>query len=116
MTFKASIDNCFKKYATFRGRASRSEFWWWMLFMCIVCGGLFMTAFICGYNRLTDKIFVAFLLISDLIFFLIIFIPTLAVLVRRYHDTDHSGWWLLCPIYYFVLLVTPGDPDENKYG
>ncbi|MDO5761980.1 MAG: DUF805 domain-containing protein [Bacteroidales bacterium] len=94
MTFGESIKTCFSKYATFEGRATRSEYWWFWL-LC----------FVCGYIP-----FVGWL------FSLAALIPIIAAGVRRLHDTDHCGWWLLCPIYNLVLLATAGDKVPNKYG
>jgi uncharacterized membrane protein YhaH (DUF805 family) len=50
------------------------------------------------------------------IYQLAVFLPSLAVGVRRMHDTEHSGWWLLVPIVNLVFAVTPGTTGENKFG
>jgi uncharacterized membrane protein YhaH (DUF805 family) len=50
------------------------------------------------------------------IYGLAILVPTLAVGVRRMHDTDHSGWWLMFPIVNLVLAVRKGDRSANRYG
>lgn len=47
---------------------------------------------------------------------LVLLLPGLAVAVRRCHDTNHSGWWVLCPIYNIVLMCYAGDPVANDYG
>lgn len=94
MTLTNSIQTCFSKYATFEGRASRSEYWWFWL-----C--LFILSFVPGL---------------DVVVAIVTFIPCIAVGVRRLHDTNHSGWWLLCPIYNIVLLATKGDDTFNEYG
>lgn len=86
MTFVESIQTCFRKYATFSGRASRSEFWWWVLFG--ILGGL-VTSIIPFINA---------------IFSIALIIPNLAVTARRLHDTDRSGWWMLAP-YGFMALA-----------
>jgi uncharacterized membrane protein YhaH (DUF805 family) len=85
MTFLESINTCFSKYATFDGTASRSEYWWFVLF-------LFLGAFVCGI--LSHKLQLAFNLLTLL--------PSIAVAARRLHDTDRSGWWQLL---YFVPLI-----------
>lgn len=94
MSITDSIQTCFKKYATFEGRASRSEYWWFWL--CV-----FILSFVPGL---------------DIIVGLVTLIPIIAAGVRRLHDTNHSGWWLLFPIYNIVLLATEGDRMSNDYG
>ncbi|MGN1236492.1 MAG: DUF805 domain-containing protein [Bacteroidaceae bacterium] len=94
MTFGDSISTCFKKYATFSGRASRSEYWWFYLATFLVS----MIPFI-GYLASLGTA-----------------IPIIAAGVRRLHDTNHCGWWLLCPIYNLVLLASSGDMGSNEYG
>lgn len=94
MTFVDSIKTCFNKYATFEGRAKRSEFWWFWL-ACFVVGYVPVIGWIASLGAL---------------------IPIIAVGVRRLHDTNHCGWWLLCPIYNIVLLATIGDSGANDYG
>lgn len=107
MTLTQSISTCFKKYVTFSGRASRSEYWWWQLFVFIAT---FIIVFIVTLIDLQAGKAVGSIL--QLVFLL----PNLAVIVRRCHDTNHSGWWILCPIYNIVLLFIPSDPEENEYG
>ena len=107
MTLSQSISTCFKKYATFFGRASRSEYWWWQLFVFIVT---FVIVFIVTLmNEQAGKVVGKILQLAFLL-------PNLSVVVRRCHDTNHSGWWILCPIYNIVLLFIPSDPNENDYG
>ena len=106
MTFGKSISTCFSKYATFSGRASRSEYWWFCLFNFLVS----LVA-----NVIDLAIGLDFNIISFLIG-LILLLPGLGVAVRRCHDTNHSGWWLLCPIYNLVLMLVPSDEEANDYG
>lgn len=94
MDLTTSVKTCLSKYATFEGRAKRSEYWWFWL-----CGTLLSYVPFVG-------IIVAFGVI----------IPTVAAGVRRLHDTNHCGWWILCPIYNIVLLATDGDSGSNDYG
>lgn len=106
MSFTESIQTCFSKYAVFVGRASRAEFWWWYLFDFIV-------SFIAGFiDGLIGEEFIVFSLIVTLGLFL----PGLSVAVRRYHDTNHSGWWILCPIMNIIYLFYPSDLADNDYG
>lgn len=85
MTFVESVQTCFKKYAEFNGRASKSEYWWWILFVIV--------ASLAG-QMLGD---VAGGLVS-----LATLLPSIAVAARRLHDIDKSGWWQL--VYIIPLL------------
>lgn len=106
-----------RKYATFDGRAHRTEFWMFVLVNIIVSIGLNIVDAIIG----TDGALGAGLLSS--IYALAILIPTLAVAVRRLHDIGRSGWWLLIaliPIVGFIILIvwyaTKGERAANRYG
>ena len=123
MTFSAAVKTCFGKYADFSGRARPSEYWWWALFAVIV---QFIPYFL----------FVALLVGNEgsrsmatvvggvwLVIWLALIIPSLAVFLRRLHDTGRSGWfWLMGliplvgPIILVLFLVGAGDPGRNKYG
>ncbi|MBA0446642.1 DUF805 domain-containing protein [Stenotrophomonas maltophilia] len=109
-----------KRYTQFNGRASRSEFWWFQLFIAIVSIPLYVLGFIAGY---TDSQALALASTGlSVVMWLIFVLPTLAVTVRRLHDTDRSGWWLLLgvvPIVSLVLLVflvLPSTPGGNRFG
>jgi len=99
-----AISTCLSKYATFSGRASRSEYWFFVLFTAIV--GLIsgIIAGVVGSDVLGYAIQAAF------------WIPGLAVSIRRMHDVDKSGWFVLVPIYGFILSVTPGTVGSNRFG
>ena len=91
MSIVESIRICFSKYADFSGRASRPEFWWFVLFT-IVAG----MAFAIG-GKLADSLWT-----------LVTLLPSLAVGARRLHDTHRSGWWqLLCliPVLGWAVLI-----------
>lgn len=91
---------CFKNYAKFTGRACRSEFWFFMLFNFVISNALnIMSQSLLWVND--DMIEVV--LIGN-IYGLAVFIPSLAVTVRRLHDTGKSGWWILS--YYLPILLT----------
>ena len=99
MTFKESVSTCFSKYITFSGRAMRSEFWYFQLFLFI---GSFVTAFldalVSGGNFAnTGPLGGAFSLIT--------FIPSIAVTARRLHDIDKSGWWQLGWLLIAIALT-----------
>ena len=80
MTFTESVKTCFQKYIDFSGRASRSEYWWFFLFTFIVRIVTFWIPFI------------GFIIALGLL------LPSLAVTVRRLHDTNRTGWWVLLPV------------------
>jgi uncharacterized membrane protein YhaH (DUF805 family) len=124
MTFTQSIQTVFSKYATFSGRATRSEFWWWILFIAIVM-------FVAG---LLDSVLVGPALgfgwfaqnggqpLSVLVS-LGLLVPNIAVAVRRLHDIGRTGWWVLIgfiPLIGFVVLlywyVQPSEDGQNQYG
>lgn len=107
-----------KKYATFSGRSQRSEYWFYVLFYILISIGL---SFIDNFTGTFDADTGIGLLGG--LFSLALLIPSIAVSVRRLHDTSRSGWWLLIGfipligsvvlIVFFVLDSTPGD---NEYG
>jgi len=94
-------------YANFEGRARRKEYW--MFVLVNFCLG-FTAGFLSGLFQAKQ-----ILGVFDL-YQLGVLIPSLAVGVRRMHDTNHSGWWILCPIYNFVLLCQEGDAGPNEHG
>ena len=113
MNFGQAVSSCFSNYVTLSGRASRSEYWYWCLFLSVgsLCT-LIADSFILG-NSETQPI--------NLIFTLATFLPGLAVSLRRLHDVNRSGWWLLIiltGIGTLLLLywaVQPSIDEENKY-
>ena len=104
MTFTDSVSNCFRNYVSFDDRASRSEYWWFTLFC-------FLANLVAGFVDAVGGTTIFTYIVS-----LGLFLPSLSVAVRRCHDTDHFGLWVLCPIYNFVLMLLPGDEKANKYG
>ncbi len=134
MGFGQSIRTCFSKYATFSGRASRSEFWWFYLFLVIV--GIVLsvidnvTGLTMGSSTFTvnETVYDAGGVgILSSIFSLATILPFLAVAARRLHDAGHSGLWLiwgfllsfLCLIGLIILIVfwcQRSQPGETKYG
>lgn len=115
MTFSESLDTCFKKYSQGRGRASRSEYWYFYLFSVVVSFGLEVLL-------LESNKSVLITLFVNLIG-LVILIPETTVAVRRFHDTNRSAWnllWGLLPIVgwilQFVYLAQPGTIGTNNYG
>ena len=106
MTFLDSIETCFKKSFELKGRASKSEFWWFTLFYFI---GLFLLVYI---NE-----------IAALIFIIIIIPASICVTVRRLHDQDKSGFFYFIGIIPYVgglillfICAMDGSRGKNKYG
>lgn len=135
LSFSDAVKKCFKKYFDFKGRASRSEYWYFTLFIVL------------GYAIGFGLIFVA----APLFWLLMIFIaavtiPWISVAARRLHDINKSGWFqaipipaailetifaesrqesleiiflivgLLCYVYLIILLCTAGDTEKNRFG
>jgi uncharacterized membrane protein YhaH (DUF805 family) len=111
MTFKQAIASCYFNYATFSGRASRSEYWFFALYHVL----LVMACFV----LIPSGLGITLLWLSAVGNFL----PALSVLVRRLHDTDRSGWWYwisLIPLVGAILLLvwfcTRGTAGDNGFG
>jgi len=98
---KFSVANGFKNWSNFKGRATRSEYWFLVLSLYVFT---FIVALISPDSGLSG------------IVYLIYVIPLIAAGVRRMHDTGHSGWWILCPIVNFVFGCTKSDASMNSYG
>lgn len=121
MTFSKSISTCFSKYFTFSGRASRSEYWWWYLFSLLVTSAARAIDYALlpeSASVVIDPSFGELLMQSKCatIATIALFFPSLTVFVRRLHDSNHSGWWILFPLYNIILMFSPSDPEENDYG
>lgn len=99
-----------KKYAVFTGRARRTEYWMFVLINILAGWGL---AFLDNLLGLADKSGNG--PIAGL-YSLAVLLPAIAVAIRRMHDTDHSGWWILVPIVNFVFAVTEGTSGPNRFG
>ena len=117
MSFNDAVTNCLiNNFIGFDGRASRSEFWFWLLFT-FVAGMItgIIDGFVFGWE-VEDPMW-----ITD-VFSLIIFLPGLAVNVRRLHDVGQSGWWVLSAILVLPILllfywaIIEGDANPNEYG
>lgn len=97
---------CFQKYADFSGRAPRSEYWWWRLFVLLVNLAL---GFLAGAVHTIPDMKILVPAMKGL-FSLGIFLPDLAVTVRRLHDTGRSGWWLAGIIALTTFIVALAIP------
>jgi len=118
MNMQAAITACFSKYATFTGRASRSEYWWFYLFNTVL-GYLIQIAnsvYVLAHPDVAH--------LENMYFFMLIplWIPSLAAAVRRLHDVGKSGWnmlWcftIIGAIPVVIWLAKMGSAEENQYG
>jgi uncharacterized membrane protein YhaH (DUF805 family) len=82
------------------GVATRLQYWYFVLFTWLVSLGASMADIFIPGNQLENLVAV------------LLFVPSLTVAIRRMHDTDHSGWWLLFPIVNFIFLVSPSKPSR----
>ena len=112
-----------KKYAVFHGRAHRAEFWWFVLFNAIFSFALNIT-FGARVGVPEESVSSASpLAILPAIYGLAVLLPAIGVSIRRLHDTNRSGWWLLIalfPIVGAIVLIVfyaqAGDAGENQFG
>ena len=93
-----------QNYATFSGRARRKEYWMFFLFNMIVSIVINIIAMAIEFELLGS------------LYSLAVLVPGIAVGVRRMHDVGKSGWFLLIPIYNFILACTDGIQGDNEYG
>ncbi|MFN0178403.1 MAG: DUF805 domain-containing protein [Gemmatimonadales bacterium] len=99
-----------KQYAVFNGRARRKEYWMFYLFYMLIGVAIGVVAGALGMaSEDGDSLLLSIYLVGTLI-------PAIAVGVRRMHDTDHSGWWLLVPIVNLVFALTDGTRGDNRFG
>ena len=124
MTMGEAVRSVLGQYATFSGRASRSEYWWWFVVLLLLnialrfVDGAVMAPLL-GYEAFAREAGnpLGVLLALGLL------LPNLAVACRRLHDTERSGWWLLIGIIpiigtlaLLVLFALPGSSGENRFG
>lgn len=96
MDFTTSLKTCFvKKYCCFRGRASRSEYWWFILVTIIF--NIIISLLSADLPNLG--------LIINFVVAITIILPSIGVQVRRLHDTDHTGWWAIAWLVPVFLLI-----------
>jgi uncharacterized membrane protein YhaH (DUF805 family) len=100
-----SIKSVFLNFSNFNGRASRSEYWWWVAF-----------------NAFLEIVFIILFGESGHVFLLILLVPSIAVTVRRLHDKNLSGWWAVLSVvpilglFLLAPLTSRGTEGENNYG
>ncbi|MFG6082188.1 DUF805 domain-containing protein [Paracoccus litorisediminis] len=112
MNLFEAVGNVFANYATASGRASRSEYWWFTLFNIVVS---VILGFIQGAQGAEFGI--------STIWVLVALLPGICVTIRRLHDLDRSGWWilvLLIPVVGYILLIVwfcmRGTAGANRFG
>ena len=117
MSFGQAISTCFSKIGVFSGRASRSEFWYFYLFMFLL--GIVINIIATLLNLNGDGLYGVFSVIIGIIFLVV----ELSVGSRRLHDTGRSGWLqllLLIPCVGIIILIIfwaqPSKPGDNAYG
>lgn len=122
MTFMESVQTCLKEsYFGFDGRASRSEYWWFALFAVLL--GIvtsILDGFLGTYTVTSSGKMIGFI---NSIFLLAILLPSIAVAVRRLHDTDRSGWFyllifipLIGSIILIIFFIQQGTNGRNRFG
>ena len=111
MNFGQAISSGFSNYVNFSDRAIRSEYWYWVLFVCLAEVVTSIIDYAIGFQVTTG------------LFGLAVILPGLAVSVRRLHDLDRTGWWLLLafiPLIGSIILIvwfcTRGTPGPNRFG
>ena len=111
MGFQEAVKSGFDHYTKFDGRASRPMYWWWVLF-----------AIIAAVVASTIDAIIGTPIISAIVG-LGLFLPGLSVAIRRLHDTNRTGWWILIaliPLIGFIVLLVfylqEGDAGDNQYG
>lgn len=114
--------NGWRQFAVFTGRSPRKEFWYFYLINTVIMLSLSLSA---GGYLIHPTLGFRIEAVGPwaVIFGLAVFIPTLAVIVRRLHDTGKRGWWLLLGfvpvvggLILLILLAIDSDPGTNQYG
>lgn len=114
MSFFEAVAACFSRYAIFRGRASRAEFWWFLLF--VVLSTLVLNALIAAFVSPIVRSWVI------VVYGAFLFLPMLTVSVRRMHDMGFSGWWQLLhlsglgSVILLLWCLLPGQSQANRHG
>jgi len=104
-----------KKYAVFSDRARRKEYWMFVLWNIIIISVVYIVSMVINNSELY--------MYFALLYCLAVVIPSIAVTVRRLHDTNHNGWWIFISLVPFighiillVFLVSDSQPGDNRYG
>jgi len=121
MNFGEAIRSVFSQFATFAGRAQRSEYWYWALFQVLVMVGWMLVGGFIFSSGGSDLPVMG--MAAMMVFLIATIIPTIAVAVRRMHDMDRAGWWVLVGLapyigglVLFVWFMFPGTQGSNRFG
>ena len=121
MTFIDSIKTCFKKYITIKGRAPRSEYWWFQAMF--VPFFLFVVIMSEAENLESSSELIIWFYLLCFVIVIISLIPVITVTIRRFHDTNKSGWYFLLgfiplvgSLIVTVMMIPEGNKGKNKYG
>lgn len=110
--------NTLKKFKDFDGRASRRQYWMFVLYSLIISFSLFLLdELIFSISPTLANIgFINRNGFISLIYETLLIIPSFAIGVRRLHDIDRSGYWIFFPIVNLIMLIIKGDEGRNSYG
>lgn len=131
-SFSQAISRFFRGYARFRGRASRSEFWWIVLFSVLVSilltGAQFVALMVEGLNtpvdaptKMIDSPLYAVFAWAQLVVALAVLLPSIAITIRRLHDANFSGWFILLyltgigGVVVFIMNLLPSAPAGARF-
>lgn len=116
VSFSQAVRMAFDSYCRFQGRSSRSEYWWWVLFVSILSFCIGIIEGILGFSMTAVRT-------TSGILSLVLLLPGLGLSVRRLHDIGKSGWWILLgfiPVVGAIILITwfarNSEMTENRYG
>lgn len=118
MPFPVAVQKCLSNYVTFSGRAQRSEYWWFILFVVLISVAASILDNLLGLNFSDEGDGPVQALAG-----LALLLPTISVAVRRLHDLDRSGWWwwiqvipLIGFIIFLVFACAKGTEGSNRFG
>lgn len=122
MSFLEAVSTALRQFKTFTGRSGRAEYWYWFLFVFIA--NLVLTIPTVMMAMITDEpALLAPFYLAQLTIGIFLIIPTIAVTIRRLHDTNLSGWYMLLfllpavgGIINIIMMIQPGTPGGNRYG
>lgn len=116
VSFSQAVRMAFDSYCRFQGRSSRSEYWWWVLFVAILSFCIGIVEGILGFSMTAVQT-------TSGILSLVLLLPGLGLSVRRLHDIGKSGWWILLgliPVVGAIVLIIwfaqNSQMQDNQYG
>ena len=116
VSFSQAVRMAFDSYCRFQGRSSRSEYWWWVLFVAILSFCIGIIEGILGFSMTAVQV-------TSGILSLVLLLPGLGLSVRRLHDIGKSGWWILLgliPVVGAIVLIIwfarNSQMQDNQYG